>query len=158
MDIRVVKFEKDNFVRFVVGSREEQANLIDYDVTEGSRRSLETIFFPYQVKHIAETLKEKMIEMDSKKKPEELPPIEFEYSLDRNEFNPSGSKYLRNIKLTEDKKTDVYAVLLAFEVTCPARQHAIKKLLCAGLRGKNDVTNDLKEARDAIERAIELIL
>lgn len=77
--------------------------------------------------------------------------------LKRNEFNASGSKYLRTIQLTADKKVDVYAVLLAFNVTCPARQHAIKKLLCAGLRGKNDELNDLKEAKDAIHRGIELI-
>lgn len=77
--------------------------------------------------------------------------------LKRNEINPSGKKYLRKIQTNEAGEVDVYAVLLAFNVTCPARQHAIKKLLCAGLRGKNDVTNDLKEARDAIERAIELI-
>lgn len=77
--------------------------------------------------------------------------------LKRNEFNASGSKYLRDIKLTSNKKIDVYAVLIAFNVTCPARQHAIKKLLCAGLRGKNDELNDLKEAKDAITRGIELI-
>ena len=78
--------------------------------------------------------------------------------LNLDETNPSGKKYLREIRTNEAGEVDVYAVLLAFEVTCPARQHAIKKLLCAGLRGKNDVTNDLKEAKDAIERAIELIL
>lgn len=71
-------------------------------------------------------------------------------------FNKSGSKYLRDIILTEDGKIDVYAVLLAFNVTCPARQHAIKKLLCSGIRGKGDAEQDLKEAKDAIERSIEL--
>lgn len=77
--------------------------------------------------------------------------------LKRNEINPSGKKYLRKIKTNEAGEVDVYAVLLAFGVTCPARQHAIKKLLCAGLRGKNDELNDLKEAKDATERGIELI-
>ena len=56
----------------------------------------------------------------------------------------------------EDLKVDVYAVLVAFEVTCPARQHAIKKLLCAGLRDKGNVEQDLVEAKDAITRAIEI--
>lgn len=73
-----------------------------------------------------------------------------------NEFNKSGSKYLRDIILTPDGKVDVYAVLIAFLVTCPARAHAIKKLLCSGIRGKGDVIQDLTEARDAITRAIEL--
>lgn len=51
---------------------------------------------------------------------------------------------------------DVYCVLDAFNVTCPARQHAIKKLLCAGIRGKGNATQDLTEAADAVRRAIEL--
>ena len=74
--------------------------------------------------------------------------------VDKN-FNTSGSKYLRQIQLV-DGRVDVYAVLAAFEVTRPALQHAIKKLLCAGLRGKGDVLQDLKEARDAIDRAIQM--
>ena len=72
------------------------------------------------------------------------------------DFNKSGSKYLRQIITTVDGLVDVYAVLDAFSVTCPASQHAIKKLLCAGLRGKADVLQDLKEARDAINRAIQM--
>ena len=67
----------------------------------------------------------------------------------------SGSKYLRTIQ-TKGGKADVYAVLDAFGVTCPARQHAIKKLLCSGVRGKGDTLQDLREARDAVERSIEL--
>ena len=67
----------------------------------------------------------------------------------------SGSKYLRTIQ-TKDGKVDVYAVLDAFGVACPARQHAIKKLLCSGVRGKGDTLQDLREARDAVERSIEL--
>ncbi len=72
-----------------------------------------------------------------------------------DQFNASGSKYLRSIALVGGK-VDVYAVLVAFSVTCPARQHAIKKLLCAGLRGKNSEIGDLSEARDAIERSIQI--
>ena len=67
----------------------------------------------------------------------------------------SGAKYLRQIHLIEGR-ADVYAVLDAFAVTCPARQHAIKKLLCAGLRGKGDELQDLREARDAVDRAVEM--
>lgn len=66
------------------------------------------------------------------------------------------SKYDRLIKLKPDGTVDVYRVLLAFEVTCPARQHAIKKLLCAGIRGKGDTMQDLREALESIEAAIEL--
>ena len=72
------------------------------------------------------------------------------------EFSHSGSKYLRRIQIIGHDQVDVYAVLDAFNVTCPARQHAIKKLLCAGLRGKADETQDIEEARDAVDRAIQM--
>jgi hypothetical protein len=71
-------------------------------------------------------------------------------------FNRSGSKYLRKIPCIFDERVDVYAVLDAFDVRCPARQHAIKKLLCSGLRGKNNVIDDLREARDAVDRAVQM--
>lgn len=74
----------------------------------------------------------------------------------KKKFNKSGSKYLRRILLLKGKWVDVYAVLEAFMVTCPARQHAIKKLLCSGLRGKAGTLQDLQEARDAIDRAIQM--
>ena len=76
--------------------------------------------------------------------------------LDADQFNKSGSKYLRQMRCLVDGRADVYAVLEAFEVTCPARQHAIKKLLCSGIRGKGDATQDLAEARDAVDRAIQM--
>lgn len=64
-----------------------------------------------------------------------------------------GSKYSRPCK---GVNIDVYDVLQAFAVTNPATQHAIKKLLCAGLRGHKDKMQDLTEALKSIERAIEL--
>ena len=51
---------------------------------------------------------------------------------------------------------DVYDVLTAFGVTCPAVAHAVKKLLCAGQRGHKDRLTDLREAMTAIARAAEL--
>lgn len=70
----------------------------------------------------------------------------------------SGNKYHRLIHSVQELDgfcmVDVYSVLTAFSVTCPARQHAIKKLLCAGLRGKGDTLQDLTETRDAVDRAI----
>lgn len=73
-----------------------------------------------------------------------------------------GKKYLRTIyDATTGSKIacvsiDIYEVLVAFDVTCPARAHAIKKLLTAGQRGKGDVLADLKGALAALLRAIEL--
>lgn len=53
-------------------------------------------------------------------------------------------------------EADVYDVLVAWNVSCPARHHAIKKLLMAGQRGVKSTLQDLEEARDAVTRAIEL--
>lgn len=72
-------------------------------------------------------------------------------------FNKSGSKYLREVIGMIEGKIDVYAVLSTFNVISPARQHAIKKLLCSGLRGKGDELQDLREARDAIDRDIQML-
>jgi hypothetical protein len=80
---------------------------------------------------------------------------EFEHVGEPQPEQHSGSKYLRDVQLVGGK-IDVYAVLVAFGVSCPARQHAIKKLLCAGLRGKGDELQDLHEAGDAIDRAIQI--
>ena len=65
----------------------------------------------------------------------------------------SKNKYVKNIKGVD---IDVYDVLQGFEVINPAVQHAIKKLLMAGARGYKDKVLDLKEAKQSIERAIEL--
>lgn len=80
-----------------------------------------------------------------------------------------GRKYMKEItsclvlqgqptSISEGKMyVDVYAVLEAFKVTCPARQHAIKKLLCAGERGSHrDTVGDLESAMAALFRAIDL--
>jgi len=51
---------------------------------------------------------------------------------------------------------DVYDVLVAFGVTCPAMAHAIKKMLMAGQRGAKDSVQDKEEAIASIKRSIEL--
>lgn len=75
-----------------------------------------------------------------------------------NQHQPN--KYVRQIHAVDDfngfMNVDVYSVLQAFAVTCPARQHAIKKLLCSGLRGQKDSQQDLEEARESITRAIQM--
>ena len=54
------------------------------------------------------------------------------------------------------RSIDVYDVLNAFGVTCPAAQHAIKKLLMPGKRGHKSELGDLIEARASVDRAIDL--
>lgn len=68
------------------------------------------------------------------------------------------SKYNRKIrdKNGTEITVDVYDVLVTFDVNCPAMQHAIKKMLCSGLRGHKDSTQDKEEAIASIKRSIEL--
>ena len=74
------------------------------------------------------------------------------------------SKYTRQITQTltdEDQgftiDVDVYDILRAFNVTDPAIQHAVKKLLCTGIRGHKDSRQDLEEAVQSIERALDVV-
>ena len=63
------------------------------------------------------------------------------------------NKYQRQIPSTT---IDIYDILNAYRVTCPATQHAIKKLLQPGERGHKDKLTDLREALASIERAIQM--
>lgn len=77
----------------------------------------------------------------------------------------SGNKYHRVIHELAAYKADpgaessvtvdVYSVLTAFPTGHPGCDHAVKKILCAGIRGKGSRLQDLREARDALTRAIE---
>lgn len=77
----------------------------------------------------------------------------------------SGNKYHRTITDLRPQayrnnavKIDVYRVLKAFNVTDPGCQHAAKKILCRGIRGKGDELQDTIEAIDAlIESAVMLV-
>lgn len=71
----------------------------------------------------------------------------------------SGNKYHRTIVNIHGKALadiDVYSVLGAFKVENPAIQHAVKKLLCAGIRGKGSALNDITECYPALDRAIRI--
>jgi len=53
-------------------------------------------------------------------------------------------------------QADVYSVLEAFDVTCSARGHAVKKLLMPGQRGAKSEVQDLEEALVSVSRAIDM--
>jgi hypothetical protein len=63
------------------------------------------------------------------------------------------NKYLRDCPYS---KVDVYRVLEIFQVTNPAIQHAVKKLLCTGIRGGKDFDQDLVESIQALVRLQEM--
>lgn len=72
----------------------------------------------------------------------------------------TGNKYLRMIRSAIDPTqyviVDVYSVIAAYCVLDAGCQHALKKILAAGLRGKGDAVQDLKEAIDALSRSVGL--
>ncbi|WPK20284.1 hypothetical protein [Salmonella phage SD-12_S18] len=65
----------------------------------------------------------------------------------------AGHKYRR---VYRGQVFDVYDIIEMWQVTCPAIQHALKKILVPGKRGKNSTLADIKEAIDALIRAMEL--
>lgn len=53
-------------------------------------------------------------------------------------------------------KLDPYRILTVYNVTCPAMQHAIKKLLRAGNSIK-DLEQDVQEVIDTLKRKLEML-
>lgn len=69
-------------------------------------------------------------------------------------FKPTKSKYHREI--APEIWVDVYDVLKAWNVTCPALQHLIKKALQPGERGHKTLDQDMKDIVASAIRAQEL--
>lgn len=68
------------------------------------------------------------------------------------------NKYQRKIVgvMGESAIVDVYDVLIAYDVRCPAIAHAIKKLLVPGSRGAKSWSQDVNEAIGSLRRALDL--
>lgn len=65
--------------------------------------------------------------------------------------------YTRTLPTYPDGTSDIYCVLKGYNVTCPAIAHAVKKLLVPGCRsGGKSYTQDLEEAMDSIQKALDL--
>ena len=71
-----------------------------------------------------------------------------------------GGKYLRKIYSADGVgdpiNVDVYCVIEAFAITCPALCHALKKILACGQRGKGNKIDDIHGVLEAMWRALEL--
>jgi hypothetical protein len=79
----------------------------------------------------------------------------------KNEPSPIQNVYERVIvskRGTGKCVVDVYRVLDAFKTDSAAIDHAIKKLLCAGLRGNKNRLQDYKEAIRSIDEAVALFI
>jgi len=73
------------------------------------------------------------------------------------------NKYQRLIKVIKQDDgpdievwVDVYDVLKAFNVICPAMAHGVKKCLAPGQRGVKGSVQDKNEAIASIKRSIEM--
>lgn len=72
-------------------------------------------------------------------------------------MNPKRAKhrhYFRDVSHLNE--VDVYRVLQLFGVTDQAIGHAVKKLLCMGLRGVKNEGQDVAEAIDTLQRWVEM--
>ena len=67
------------------------------------------------------------------------------------------SKYGHYFKdVSHLKKIDVYRVIDLWQITDPALQHALKKVLAAGKRGAKNQAQDVDEAIDSLVRWKEM--
>lgn len=137
-DFKAVKMRPDNWKE-----GEERMDPIGQNGNEGE--------------HYAELLKRHENEIYEKMRREGKALEKIKEAEAKKAFEDIGnnkSKYQREIK--RGVLVDVYDVLSAFEVVNPAMQHALKKMLAPGKRGAKDTIQDMKEAIQSIERAIEL--
>ena len=63
---------------------------------------------------------------------------------------PKYGHYFKDVSYL--KKIDVYRVIDLWEITDPALQHALKKVLAAGKRGAKNQSQDVAEAIDSLVR------
>lgn len=61
------------------------------------------------------------------------------------------SKYSKDV--SGYQTIDVYDLIQIYEVTNPALQHALKKILMAGQRGHKDFEQDCQDIIDSVNRA-----
>ena len=64
--------------------------------------------------------------------------------------HPKYKHYFKDV--SHLKKIDVYRVIDLWEITDPALQHALKKVLAAGKRGAKNQMQDVAEAIDSLVR------
>lgn len=78
---------------------------------------------------------------------------ELELITESSEENTKYKHYKYSFK---GIKLDPYRILSVYGITCPAQQHAIKKLLRAGNSVK-DLKQDIQEVIDTLKRKLEMI-
>ena len=73
----------------------------------------------------------------------------------------NGDKYMVMITERSTCKTisvDAYDIIIAVGITCPAKAHALKKIMFSGERGAKSYEIDVREAINSLEISLDLYL
>lgn len=142
MEIKLHHFEKDTLVEFVINLQKFELPIDGYNLSEYAKRTMCTHgYSSSMVESISDTLSKMMMQRESKKTGKEA----------------KYKAYFKDVSKLDE--VDVYLVCKIFNIQDPSgcTQHAIKKLLLPGVRtgGKSEL-DDIKEARDTLNRRIEI--
>ena len=83
-------------------------------------------------------------------------PAEIYHAADKTLAEEYPTEYKHYQYSYKGIKLDPYRILSVYGVTCPAMQHAIKKLLRAGNSVK-DLEQDIQEVIDTLKRKLEML-
>jgi hypothetical protein len=75
--------------------------------------------------------------------------------VDRQENQQKHSHYKKDVKHLD--YIDVYRIIDLYELNDPCFQHALKKILVPGARGHKDLTKDINDIIDAMQRKLEML-
>jgi hypothetical protein len=66
------------------------------------------------------------------------------------------SHYKKDVKHLD--YIDVYRIINLYELNDPCFQHALKKILVPGARGHKDLTKDINDIIDTMQRKLEMLV
>lgn len=75
--------------------------------------------------------------------------------VDKEDKQQKHSHYKKDVKHID--YIDVYRIIDLYELHDPCFQHALKKILVPGARGHKDLTKDINDIIDTMQRKLEMI-
>jgi len=75
--------------------------------------------------------------------------------VDKQDKQQKHSHYKKDVRHID--YIDVYRIIDLYELHDPCFQHALKKILVPGARGHKDLTNDINDIIDTMQRKLEMI-
>ena len=75
--------------------------------------------------------------------------------VDKEENQQKHSHYKKDVKHLDC--IDVYRIIDLYELNDPCFQHALKKILVPGARGHKDLTKDINDIIDTMQRKLEML-